>query len=75
MVVPILSYQMKPLSEHHLTRKCVRRKKNSLLEKERNRLKPKRKPNADKKNRRRQKDQHSQKEDKGNVILSFVRSE
>ena len=48
-----------------LTRKCVRRKKNRLLEKERNRLKPNENRMQIRKIDVVRKNQHSQKEDKG----------
>ena len=59
-----------------LTRKCVRRKKNSLLEKEKSRLKPKRKPNADKKNKTSSERPAFSERGQGTTsFLSFVRSE
>ena len=74
-VVPILSYKIKLLSEHHLTRKCVRRKKKHLLEKERNRLKLNESRMQIRKIDVVRKTSILRKRTRDNVILSFVRSE
>lgn len=62
-------------NEHHLTRKCVRRKKKHLLEKERNRLKLNESRMQIRKIDVVRKTSILRKRTRNNVILSFVRSE